>query len=84
METWREADDARKQKLTKQLRLWEEARDLGKHEKRRVGWAKPKRGKLEGAPPRPGVNSGATEAQEGGNEPGSDEGMRSDGGSEDE
>lgn len=61
-------------------RVWD--RGLAKHQKQRVSWAKPKRGELEGTPPRHWAKSGAMIEVQGGND--SDEGMRSEGGSEDE
>ncbi|KAG6369947.1 hypothetical protein JVT61DRAFT_12574 [Boletus reticuloceps] len=45
-------------------------------EKRRVGWAKPKRGKLEGTPPKSWVKNASGIKCEDGNEHSSDEGMR--------
>ncbi|KIK82076.1 hypothetical protein PAXRUDRAFT_154599, partial [Paxillus rubicundulus Ve08.2h10] len=41
-----------------ELHLWEVENDLAKQEKRRIGWAKPKLGKLEAPAPKPVVESG--------------------------
>ncbi|KAG6370168.1 hypothetical protein JVT61DRAFT_12315 [Boletus reticuloceps] len=86
MATWKEADEARKQRNKKrredyqqELRLWEEECGLAKQEGRQKGWDKPVRGKLEGAIPKPSINKvdgGRATEVHGRNE--------SDGGSEDE
>ncbi|KIK81607.1 hypothetical protein PAXRUDRAFT_15145 [Paxillus rubicundulus Ve08.2h10] len=91
MAAWKEADDAwKKQNKDQQegyheeLQLWEVERDLAKQEKRWVGWAKPKLGKLEASAPKPVVDNGAAgngvEEEEDGNDNGNDEGIDSDGG----
>jgi len=63
--TWKEAEEARKQRnkerkdaYHKELHLWNEEKELAKQEKQRVGWEKPKRGKLEAAIRKPVVESG--------------------------
>ncbi|KAF9225995.1 hypothetical protein BS17DRAFT_699870 [Gyrodon lividus] len=40
------------------MSLWEVERNLAKQERRRIGWAKPKLGKLEAPAPRLVVKSG--------------------------
>ncbi|KIK77966.1 hypothetical protein PAXRUDRAFT_165270, partial [Paxillus rubicundulus Ve08.2h10] len=95
MAAWKEADDARKKRnkdrregYHEELRLWEVERDLAKQEKRQVGWAKPKLGKLEASVPKPVVDNGAAGngAEEGddGNDDGNGEGIDSDSGNGEE
>ncbi|KAG8216142.1 hypothetical protein J3R82DRAFT_8145 [Butyriboletus roseoflavus] len=91
MATWREGDKARKQRnkrredYQQELHLWEEECELAKQEGRQKGWDKPTCGKLEGVIPKPSINkvggSTVTDAQ---GRNGSDGGMQSEGGSEDE
>ncbi|KAN0086056.1 hypothetical protein V8E55_007190 [Tylopilus felleus] len=40
------------------IHLWKEENELAKQEERRIGWAKPKLGKLEPAAPKPGAEQG--------------------------
>ncbi|KAF9223588.1 hypothetical protein BS17DRAFT_831417 [Gyrodon lividus] len=68
---WREADEACKQCnkdqrgiYCEELCLWEVERNLAKQEKRRIGWAKPKLGKLEAPAPRLMVESGEGEGED--------------------
>ncbi|KAI9573867.1 hypothetical protein HD554DRAFT_2202030 [Boletus coccyginus] len=99
MTSWKEQDNARKQRNKEQktayheaLCLWKEERELAKQEKRWTAWSKLKRGKLEAPIPKPVAESGSTnitgDGAEGddGNASGEedDDGTRSDGESEEE
>lgn len=91
MASWKEADEAQKErnKVQKEayhgaLHLWEAERDLAKLEKRRPGWKKPMRGELEKVAKKPkklGVSNGNCK-NEGDN--GALDDSASDGGSEEE
>ena len=91
MASWKEADEAQKErnKVQKEayhgaLHLWEAERDLAKLEKRRPGWKKPMRGELEKVAKKPkklGVSNGNCE-NEGDN--GAPDDSASDRGSEEE
>ncbi|KIJ14531.1 hypothetical protein PAXINDRAFT_115849 [Paxillus involutus ATCC 200175] len=88
MAVWKEVDNARKNRnkacreaYRDELAVWEEERALAKSKKRRIGWKRPKLGKLESPAPRPAVE-GAEGVGSGDESDGTDdEGIEADGGS---
>ncbi|KAF9238275.1 hypothetical protein BU15DRAFT_47895 [Melanogaster broomeanus] len=91
---WKEADKerknrnkARREAFRKELDMWEQERALAKSEKRRIGWKRPKLGKLEPPAAKPAVEGGedvGSGNESGGSDDGVDEGMEGDGGSAEE
>ncbi|KAF9233941.1 hypothetical protein BU15DRAFT_90161 [Melanogaster broomeanus] len=51
---WKKWNNARREAYHGAMCLWKEESELAKRERRRVAWAKPKLGKMEPQPPKPG------------------------------